>query len=271
MQELRVMYPDLRGKTALITGAAGGIGSAIAELFCDLGVRLFLADINQPVEGQPIPAEIGRMAFHVCDVSDPHQVEEMYAAFEKEFESLDILINVPFAFPSRVQPHQLAYEDWQKTWAVSVTGYFLCIQEALKRMIPRKSGCILNIGSIAGVSALGRGNFPYSCAKGAVHQMTKELAVEYARSGIRVNAILPAQVLTPGLARLLEDPRFADSIRSRTEAGIPIGRLLQPEEIAAPAAFLCSEAASAITGVLLPVDGGNLALNAGGSVLWPDE
>jgi len=268
---MQAQYPDLKGKTALITGASGGIGSAIAELFGVMGVRLFLADIHEPVKDKFLQDEPGQRVFHSCDVSELDQVKEMYAAFDREYEALNILINVPFAFPSRVQPHQLAYEDWQKTWAVSVTGYFLCIQEALKRMIPRKSGCILNIGSIAGVSALGRGNFPYSCAKGAVHQMTKELAVEYARSGIRVNAILPAQVLTPGLARLLEDPRFADSIRSRTEAGIPIGRLLQPEEIAAPAAFLCSEAASAITGVLLPVDGGNLALNAGGSVLWPDE
>jgi NAD(P)-dependent dehydrogenase (short-subunit alcohol dehydrogenase family) len=101
--------------------------------------------------------------------------------------------------------------------------------------------------------------------------LTKELAVEYARNNIRVNAILPAQVLTPGLRQLLEDPRFQATIRARTEAGIPMGRLLNPEEMAGPILFLASAAASAVTGALLPVDGGNLAMNAGGSHTWPQE
>jgi len=132
-------------------------------------------------------------------------------------------------------------------------------------------GCIVNVGSIAGASGMGRGNFPYSCAKAAVNQLTKELAVEYARNKIRVNAIMPAQVLTPGFRQLLEDPRFQATIRARTEAGIPMGRLLNPEEMAGPILFLASAAASAVTGALLPVDGGNLAMNAGGSHTWPQE
>ena len=179
-------------------------------------------------------------------------------------------MNVPYAFPSRVHPDELTLEAWDKTLAVSLTGYFLCAQQAIRRMLANGGGSILNIGSIAGMSALGRGNFPYSVAKAGVGQMTKELAVEYAGQGIRVNAILPAQVLTPSFKKaLLGDPRFSEKLTQRLLMGIPLNRLLEPEDFVGPAVFLCSHAAEAVTGVLLPVDGGNLALNAGGSHIWP--
>jgi len=102
--------------------------------------------------------------------------------------------------------------------------------------------------------------------------MTRELALEYARQGIRVNAILPCQVLTPGLKnQLIADPQLAEKAMPRFLAGIPIGRLLDPEDFSGAAVFLCSDAARAVTGVLLPVDGGNLAMNAGGSIEWPRD
>lgn len=119
---------------------------------------------------------------------------------------------------------------------------------------------------------MGRGNFPYSVAKGGITQITRELAVEYAGQGIRVNAILPAQVLTPTLQGIIDDPQFnADKLIARFLVGIPINRLLNPEDFVGPAVFLCSDAAAVVTGVLLPVDGGNLALNAGGSHIWPSD
>ena len=153
---------------------------------------------------------------------------------------------------------------------MSLTGYFLCAQQAIRRMLAQGGGSIVNIGSIAGVSALGRGNFPYSVAKAGVGQMTRELAVEYAGQGIRVNAILPAQVLTPSFRQgLLDNPQFSEKLRQRLLTGIPLNRLLEPEDFVGPAVFLCSDAAAVVTGVLLPVDGGNLALNAGGSHIWP--
>jgi len=101
--------------------------------------------------------------------------------------------------------------------------------------------------------------------------LTEELAVEYAGQGIRVNAVLPAQILTPGIKSLLEDRRFSPALLQRLLAGIPLNRLLNPEEFVGPVVFLCSDAATAVTGVLLPVDGGNLALNAGGSHIWPTD
>ena len=191
---------------------------------------------------------------------------------DKHFGHVDILVNVPFAFPVRVHPHELSPADWDLTFAVSAKGYFLCAREAIRRMLDQKQGgSIINIGSIAGVSALGRGNFPYSCAKGAVSQMTKELAVEYAGQQIRVNSILPASVLTPGVRKLLDDPRFKKEILPTLLKGLPLGRLLTPADLVGPAIFLASDAAAAITGVLFPVDGGNLALNASGSHTWPES
>ena len=197
----------------------------------------------------------------------------MFAEFDQQFDRIDILLNVPYALPSRVRPHELSLEAWGKTLAVSLYGYFLCARQALRRMLARgQGGSIINIGSIAGVSALGRGNFPYSVAKGGVSQMTKELAVEYAGQGIRVNAILPAQIMTPGFKKeLLSDPRFGEELRRRFLVGIPINRMLEPEDLVGAGVFLASDASQAVTGVLLPVDGGNLALNAGGSHTWPIE
>jgi NAD(P)-dependent dehydrogenase (short-subunit alcohol dehydrogenase family) len=267
---------DLTGKVAVITGASakGGIGHATALCFARAGADLFVSDIDDAgaqVTGEEIRA-LGRKAGVAhCDISNPTDVENLFKEVDQQFGRVDILVNVPFLFPSRVHPHELSLEDWNKTLAICLTGYMLCSQQALRRMLSQaQGGSIVNVGSIAGASGMGRGNFPYSCAKAAVHEMTKELAVEYARNNIRVNAIMPAQVLTPGLNQLLENPQFRATIRARTEAGIPMGRLLNPEEMAGPILFLVSEAASAVTGVLLPVDGGNLAMNAGGSHTWPE-
>jgi NAD(P)-dependent dehydrogenase (short-subunit alcohol dehydrogenase family) len=269
---------DLTGKVAVITGAGanGGIGHAIANGFAQYGADVVVADIDEPgalATAQELQA-LGRKAIAVhCDIAQPEAVESLFAEVDHTFGKLDILVNVPYTFPSRVHPAELRLEDWEKTLRVNLTGYFLCAQQAIRRMLAQGSGgSILNIGSIAGVSALGRGNFPYSVSKAGVAQMTKELAVEYAGQGIRVNAILPAQVMTPSFKKqLLGDPRFTDKLKQRLLVGIPLNRLLEPEDFIGPAVFLCSDAAGAVTGVLLPVDGGNLALNAGGNHIWPTE
>lgn len=267
---------DLTGKVAVVTGgsANGGIGHALAVGFAKHGADIAVADIDfegAKVTGQEVKA-LGRKAVVVhCDISKPGEVEALFASADREFGQVDILVNVPFAFPERVQPHELSLEGWDKTLAVSLNGYFYCARQAIRRMLTQQTGgSILNIGSIASVSALGRGNFPYSVAKGGVAQLTREIALEYARQGIRCNAILPAQVMTPGFRKsLLDDPRFGEELRQRFIAGIPIGRVLDPEDFVGPAVLLCSQAGAAITGVLLPVDGGNLAMNAGGSHTWP--
>lgn len=264
---------DLNGRTALVTGAGanGGIGHAIAIGYAKAGVRLAIADNDAAGLAQTVAelAALGQEPIaELCDISDASQVDALFAAIDAGFGGLDILVNVPFAFPARVRPHELALADWQRMWNVNVTGYLLCCQAALRRMLTNGSGAIINIGSNAGVSALGRGAMPYGCTKAAVHQMTRELAIEYADAGIRVNAILPAQTLTPGLAPHLAMPRFRDQVLPRILAGLPQGHLLEPADYVGPAIFLASAAATAVNGVLLPVDGGNLAMNAGGSAHW---
>jgi NAD(P)-dependent dehydrogenase (short-subunit alcohol dehydrogenase family) len=267
---------DLSGKVALVTGggANGGLGHAMAIAFAQSGSDIVVADIDD--RGAEITVNqvkaLGRRAIAVhCDVAQAAEIEHLFTETDSVFGKVDILVNVPFWFP-RERPHELSLEGWNRTLAVCLTSYFLCAQQAIRRMLKQGGGAILNIGSIAGASALGRGNFAYSCAKAAVHQMTKELALEYARDRIRVNAILPAQVLTPGLKnQLIANPRLEETAMPRFIAGIPIGRLLDAEDFMAAAVFLCCDAARAVTGVLLPVDGGNLAMNAGGSIVWPKD
>ena len=259
---------DLRGKIAMVTGAGanGGVGHAIALGYARAGARLIICDIDE--DGlERTRSELGEAAVLAmrCDIARDDQVEALFAACNASGCAIDVLVNVPFAFPRRSPPHEVALADWERMFEVNVTGYFLCIREAIPGMLARGAGAIINIGSNAGVSALGRGAFAYSCTKAAVHQMTRELAIEYGRRGIRANAILPAQIRTPGLASHLSDPAFRDGVLPRILAGLPMNRLLEPEDMVGPAIFLASDAASAVNGVLLPVDGGNLAMNAGGS------
>jgi len=266
---------DLTGQVAIVTGAGanGGLGHAMAVGLARHGADVAVPDIDE--EGSKITAQeieaLGRKSLAMrCDVSRPEEVERLFLEVDRVWGKVDILINNAFAFPSRAHPAELTLEAWDKTLAVSLTGYFLCAQHAIRRMLKQGTGgSIVNISSIAGASGLGRGNFPYSVAKGGVNQLTKELAVEYAGQGIRVNAILPAQVLTPGFKKWMADPKtFSPALYQRLLDGIPMNRLLEPEEFAGAAVFLCSDASKAVTGVLLPVDGGNLALNAGGSHTW---
>jgi len=274
------MFEDIfsmTGKVAVIVGAGahGGIGHVIALAFAQHGADIVSADIDEAgaiTTAQQVQA-LGRQSIAVhCDAARPEDVERLFVETDRAFGKVDVLVNIPFWFP-RMRPHELDLDGWNRTFSICLTSYFLCAQQAIRRMLKQGTGgSILNIGSIAGASALGRGNFAYSVAKAGVHQMTKELAIEYARQGIRVNAILPCQVLTPGLKnQLTADPQLAERVMPRFIAGIPLGRLLEPKEFAGPALLLCSGAGSAITGVLLPVDGGNLSLNAGGSVVWPKD
>lgn len=259
---------DLSGKVAMVTGAGanGGVGHAIALGYARAGARLIVCDIDE--DGlEHTRRELGGAAVLAmrCDISQGDQVEALFAACNANGCAIDVLVNVPFVFPRRSPPHEVALADWERMFAVNVTGYFLCARAAIPGMLAKGAGAIINIGSNAGVSALGRGAFAYSCTKAAVHQMTRELAIEYGRRGVRANAILPAQIRTPGLESHLSNPAFRENVLPRILAGLPMNRLLEPEDMVGPAIFLASDAASAVNGVLLPVDGGNLAMNAGGS------
>ncbi len=262
---------DLSGRIAVVTGAASGLAQAIALGFAERGVDMVVADINDIGLAGTVQqvAALGRRAVPVhCDVSDAVQVAQLFQTLDQEFGHVDILLNAPYTF-ARVPPEDLTLEQWNRALAVCLTGYFLCAQAAGKRMIASgKGGNIINIGSIGGQNSLGRGNFVYGVAKSGIHQMTRELATEWAKYHIRVNALLPAQMKTPGVKTWLENPETDPNLLARLLSGIPMNRLGESADIVGPAVFLASDAAAFVTGVLLPVDGGNLALNAGGSHTW---
>src|SRR5262245_5606660 len=256
---------DLLGKVALVSGAAQGLGRAMATALGDAGADLMVVDRNE--DGVRRTAayiqSIGRRAIAAkSDVSDPGQIRELFGCFDAEFARLDFLGNVA-GDGILAPPESIELEQLERVFQNLVYGRFCMCQEAGRRMLAAGRGSIVNIGSLASVTALGRGHIAYSMAMGAVAQMTRELSTEWAGRGVRVNAILPAQVMNPGLEkRIATDPTLKDKFLS----GIPSGRLGHPDDIRGLAVFLASDASSWITGALIPMDGGNLAANAGATI-----
>jgi NAD(P)-dependent dehydrogenase (short-subunit alcohol dehydrogenase family) len=259
---------DLSGKVALVSGAAQGLGQAAATALADAGAHVLLVDRNAPgVRSASTRLQTpGRRAVAVaCDVSSPTQIRNLFRRCDAEFGRIDVLANVA-GDGILAPPEVISLEAVEQTWRNLVYGRFCMCQEAGRRMLAAGRGSIINIGSLASITALGRGHIAYSMAMGAVAQMTRELSTEWAGRGVRVNAILPAQVLNPGLEqRMAADP----SLKAKFLNGIPAGRLGHPDDIKGLAVFLASDASSWITGALIPMDGGNLAVNAGGSVGTP--
>jgi NAD(P)-dependent dehydrogenase (short-subunit alcohol dehydrogenase family) len=236
----------------------------MAMALAEAGADLVLADRNK--EGvQQTAATIAilgrRVAPITCDVSKPESIRALFAKIDLAFGRIDFLGNVA-GDGILGAPEEISLDEVEQTWRNLVYGRFCCCQEAGRRMLKAGRGSIVNIGSIAGVTALGRNHIAYSMAMGAVVQMTRELSTEWSSRGVRVNAILPAQVINPGLeARMGTDPK----LRTKFLSGIPANRFGQPDDIKGLSVFLASDASAWITGTLIPMDGGNLAMNAGGT------
>ena len=256
---------DLTDRVAVVTGAAQGMGRAMATALAEAGADLLLVDRNETGtrETAAFITKLGRRASVAgLDVSDPAQIRDLFHRLDTEFGRIDFLGNVA-GDAVLAPPEHITLEDVEQVWRNLVVGRFCACQEAGRRMLVSGRGSIVNIGSLASVSALGRGHIAYSMAMGAVAQMTRELSTEWAGGGVRVNAILPAQVLNPRLEkRIAETP----GLREKFLNGIPAGRLGEPADIKGLSVFLASDSSRWITGVLIPMDGGNLAMNAGGSV-----
>ena len=225
---------DLKGKTAVVTGAARGIGKATADLFERVGAKVVRIDLDAGVR---------------CDVSDENQVEKAFKGLE-----IDILVNNA-GIAVRKTAFDITAEEWDRVLDVNVRGLFLCSRIAARSMKARGGGAIVNLASIMGFSG---GIFPnpaYQTSKGAVVNMTRALALEFAEHKIRVNAVAPTFVRTPLTAPVLSNPEVLAKVMQHT----PLGVLPETDDIAAAILFLAGPAARCITGVTLPVDSGYLA------------
>lgn len=244
------MMFDLNGKTAVVTGAGSGIGRAIARLFARQGARLFLLDVDKG-GASSAAVEFGGTAIE-CDVARADSVE---SAFER-IGPLQILVNN--AGVAHVGTAESTGEaEFDRVASVNVKGVYLCSRAALKRM--SSGSVILNMASIAGLIGIAD-RFAYSMTKGAVLAMTRSIAVDFMKRGIRCNAVCPARVHTPFVDGYLSKNypgREAEMFKTLSEYQ-PIGRMGTPEEVAAMALYLCSDEASFITGQAFPIDGGVL-------------
>ena len=243
---------SFEGKVVVVTGGASGMGGASVRAFATQEARVVVVDRN--AEGaRSIAEEVGGLAL-VGDVSQSVFCNEAIAAVVERYGQLDVLVNAA-GIIKRTDTIHTSDEAWRQIFGVNVDGIFFMCRAALPHMVARHSGVIVNFGSIwgdigsAGVAA-------YCATKGAVHNLTRAMALDHARDGIRILAVCPGEVDTPMLASERSAPptrAFLDDLADRT---IPVGRLAQPEEIARVVVFLASDAASYMTGSLVAVDGG---------------
>ena len=255
---------DLAGKVALITGAAGSLGSAVAEVYAAHGAHLFLVDVNHArlaALSERLTVEGQRVYLREGDIGNLSDTEAIFRELDEKFGRIDILVNV--AGPAKIgSPRDMPIRDVEYTVHNLVTARFAYCQEAGRRMLANGVGSIINICSVAGFTANGRGHLAYSMAMAAVAQMTRELSTEWSGFGVRTNAIVCGQIINASLEERME----ADSRLERNFLrGIPTGRLGFNDDIKGVALLLASDASSFVTGAMVPVDGGNLAKNAGGS------
>lgn len=239
---------SLKGKTAVITGGAAGIGYASAEFFAQKGANLVLADLNPEVHKKA--KELKNAIAVEGDVTDGTYRKKVLEEGKKAFQQVDILINCA-GIVALDQAESLSERDWDKTMEINVKASFMMAQLVGNYFIQNKvAGSIINMGSQAGVVALDR-HVAYCASKGAIIAMTKVMAFEWGKYGIRVNTVSPTVVLTE-LGHKAWDGPAGEAFKQE----VPLGRFAEPEEIAAAIAFLCSSGAEMITGHNLLIDGG---------------
>ena len=245
-------------KVALVTGAGSGMGLATAKAFAEAGASVVLADIQEEAvraEASQLEAS-GRKALALgCDVSDDSQVASMIERTVSSFGRLDAAFNNAGVMQRRADTADLSLDEWDRVLAINLRGVFLCMKYELRHMLQQGSGTIVNCSSIGGVIG-NPGLAAYAAAKHGVLGLTRSAALEYAARGIRINAVCPGTIKTPMVQSMIggDSKVLAEMVK-----GEPIGRLGEPEEIAAVVLWLSSPGASFVIGHPLLVDGGYTA------------
>jgi NAD(P)-dependent dehydrogenase (short-subunit alcohol dehydrogenase family) len=240
------MSGRLEGKVCVITGAAGGIGAATASLFRREGARVVGADLRSDIEGVDLAL--------ACDVADEEAVREMYARARSEYGRIDVLFNNAGISPDDdVSVLDTSLEAWQRVQDVNLKSVFLCCKHGIPHLLDAGGGSVINTASFVAVVGAATSQISYTASKGAVLALSRELGVEFARRGVRVNALCPGPVDTPLLRELYaSDPAKA----ARRLIHVPMGRFAQASEIASAVLFLASDESSYVNASTFMVDGG---------------
>lgn len=256
---------ELAGKTAIITGGAGAFGTALGFEFAGKGASVVVADLDG-VAAERVAEEIGRQSGVStlgigCDVRQEVDVQKMVEQTVAAFSRVDVLVNNAGIFPMGALS-QTTVEDWDNIMAINVRGVFLCSKHVIPQMIEQKSGCMVNISSVVGRMAIPN-LIPYSASKAAVIAITVGLARELGSHGIRVNAVCPSSVETPGWAESKKALSSAlglpeDQVLNALIQGQVIKRMLTPEEIARIVSWLASDDTRMVTGQAISIDGGSV-------------
>ena len=243
----------LDGKVAVITGAAGGIGREAALLFSSEGASVCVADVDRET-GERTASECREAFFQEVNVADRASVEALYAATAERYGGIDVLYNNAGIMPADdASILDTEPEAWDRVLDVNTKGVYLCCRHGIPHLLERGGGSVINVSSFVALVGAATSQIAYTASKGAVLSLTRELAVEFARRSVRVNAICPGPVETPLLLRLFdEDPAAYE----RRRVHLPMGRLAKAREIALAALFLASDESSYVTGSTFLVDGG---------------
>ncbi|MDQ3890357.1 MAG: glucose 1-dehydrogenase [Actinomycetota bacterium] len=243
----------VEGKVVVITGAASGIGREAALLFSEEGARVCVADVSAEA-GERTASECRDAFFAQVDVTSAESVEAMYRETAERYGGVDVLYNNAGIMPdddASILETDLA--TWQRVHDVNAKGVYLCCKYGIPYLLERGGGSVINVASFVALMGAATSQVSYTASKGAVLAMSRELAVEFARRGVRVNALCPGPVETPLLMGLFEESPGA---YERRRVHLPLGRLAQPREIACGALFLASDESSYVTGATFLVDGG---------------
>ena len=244
----------LEGKVCVITGAGGGMGREAAVAFTEEGARVCVADVLAEAAEETAALCSGDAFAAAVDVADEEEVRAMYAETAERFGGIDVLYNNAGISPADdASILDTSVEAWQRVQDVNAKGVFLCCKHGIPHLLERGGGSVINVASFVSLVGAATSQISYTASKGAVLAMSRELAVEFARRGVRVNALCPGPVETPLLLRIFGDDPAA---LERRRMHWPTGRLAKPREIVNAALFLASDESSYVTGATFVVDGG---------------